>query len=68
MVVLFVAKKLVSVEDAVEINPLSKAKVVEVAFSPVPRVVNGNSKEPPLEVGQLVRQSPERQRIDVEAY
>ena len=41
------------VEDAVEINPFKNARVVEVAFSPVPRVVNGKAKELPQPV-QLV--------------
>lgn len=46
--VAFVKRKLVSVEEAVEINPSKKAKVVDVAFSPELKVVNGKSKlEPP---------------------
>ena len=43
------------VDDAFAINPLSKDRVVEVEFSPEPRVVNGNAK--PLPPGQEVLQS-----------
>ena len=38
--------KSVRVEEAVEMKPLRKARVVEVAFSPVPKVVNGNEAVP----------------------
>ena len=33
-----------SVDDAAEINPFKNARVVDVAFSPVESVVNGNPK------------------------
>ena len=36
--------KVVRVEDAPEIKPLPKTRVVEVEFSVVPRVLNGNAK------------------------
>ena len=39
--------KLVRVEEAVERKPFNKARVVEVEFSPVPRVVNGKLKDEP---------------------
>jgi len=57
------------VEEAVAMRELVlvKTMVVEVAFSPDPRVVNGKAKEEPDD-GQLVRQSPETQRMVVEAY
>ena len=42
----------VRVDDAVEMKPCKKARVVEVAFSPVPRVVNGKVKLPPVSVPQ----------------
>lgn len=58
--------KLDRVEEAVERNPLRKARVVEVEFSPEPKVVKGKAKVE--NVGQLVLQSPEIQRIVVEAY
>ena len=38
----------VKVEEAVERKPFKKARVVEVAFSPEPRVVNGKVNELPL--------------------
>jgi len=41
------ASKVLKVVEAVETKPLRKAKVVEVAFSPVPSVVQGKAKLPP---------------------
>ena len=55
------------VEEARARKPFWKERVVEVAFSPDPRVVNGKAKEEPDD-GQAVRQSPETQRMVVEAY
>jgi hypothetical protein len=56
--------KLVRVDEAFERKPLLKAIVVLVAFSPVPRVVNGKANDDPPAVGQVVRQvSPVRQRV-----
>lgn len=46
MVVDLVMMASVSVDDAVEMKPFKNARVVEVAFSPVPRVVNGKVKLP----------------------
>ena len=64
VVVEFVAVNVVSVEEAVETKPLLNSSVVLVAFSPVPRVLNGKAKDPPAPVGQVVRQvSPVRQMV-----
>lgn len=53
-----------SVDDAVETKPLPNSNVVDVEFSPVPKVVNGNAKEEPPPVGQVVRHvSPVRQNV-----
>ena len=41
VVVALVARKLESVEEAVEMKPLLNSRVVEVACSPVARVRNG---------------------------
>ena len=38
------ARMVERVEEAVEINPLLNSMVVEVAFSPVPRVLYGKAK------------------------
>ena len=56
----------VRVDEAFERKPLLKAMVVPVAFSPVPRVVNGKAKV--RAAGKEVRQSPEIHRMVVEAY
>ena len=53
VVVLLVAVKEVRVDEALEIKPRPKTKVVEVEFSPVARVVNGKAEpeviqEPPM--------------------
>jgi hypothetical protein len=53
---------LASVDEAVERKPFKKARVVEVAFSAEPRVLNGKAKGPPA-VGQEVLQSLEIQRV-----
>jgi hypothetical protein len=45
VVVLLVMMASVRVDEAVEMKPSKNARVVEVAFSPVPRVVNGKEKE-----------------------
>ena len=66
VVVEFEAVKLLKGDEAFERKPLLKAMVVEVEFSPVPRVVNGKAKV--RAAGNEVRQSPEIQRIVVEAY
>ena len=66
VVVPFRAVKLVRVDEAFERKPLLKAMVVPVAFSPVPRVVNGKAKV--RAAGKEVRQSPEIHRMVVEAY
>ncbi len=42
--VALVKVKVVRVEEALETKPLPKLMVVEVEFSPVPRVLNGNAK------------------------
>ena len=56
------ARKFVRVEEARDRKPFWKEMVVEVAFSPVPRVVHGKANEPL--VGQLVLHvSPVRQRV-----
>jgi hypothetical protein len=50
--------KLVRVDEAFERKPLLKAMVVLVAFSPVPRVVNGKLKvapEPVMVIGAAPR-------------
>ena len=57
-VVALVAVKVVRVEEAEEMRPLLNSRVVEVAFSPVPRVLNGKEK---VEAdGNDVRQSPDK--------
>ena len=48
MVVPFTPVKLVKVDEAFERKPLLKAMVVEVEFSPVPRVVNGKAEPAPV--------------------
>ena len=54
----------VKVDEAFERKPLLKARVVEVEFSPVPRVVNGKANDDPPAVGQVVRQiSPVKQTV-----
>ncbi len=54
----------VKVEEAKERKPFWKERVVEVAFCPVPSVVQGKAKEEPLPVGQVVRHvSPVRQSV-----
>ncbi len=58
--------KFVRVDEALERKPLLKAMVVEVEFSPVPRVVNGKAKV--RAAGNDVRQVPPRQSSVVEAY
>jgi hypothetical protein len=56
--------KFVRVDEAFERKPLLKARVVEVEFSPVPRVVNGKANDDPPAVGQVVRQiSPVKQTV-----
>jgi hypothetical protein len=60
-VVAFVAVNVVIVDEAVDTKPLLNSRVVDVAFSPVPRVLNGKAKVPA--VGQVVRQSPARQIV-----
>jgi ribosomal protein L12E/L44/L45/RPP1/RPP2 len=51
----------VKVVEAVDIRPLLNSTVVEVACSPVPRVLNGKAKL--RAAGQDVRQSPVRQIV-----
>jgi len=43
VVVAFVAVKVVRVEEALEIKPLPNWSVVDVEFSPVPKVLNGKA-------------------------
>ena len=45
------------VDEAVDRKPFWKERVVEVAFSPEPRVMNGKAKPPPPPAGQEVLQS-----------
>lgn len=52
------------VDEELERKPLLKTMVVPVAFSPVPRVVNGKAKLDPPPVGHVVLQvSPVRQSV-----
>ena len=51
------------VEEAFEIKPSWKTKVVEVAFSPVESVVQAKSSPPPPPLGHEVRQSLPRQIV-----
>jgi hypothetical protein len=44
VVVALVARRSVMVEEASEMNPELKRSVVDVEFSPVPRVVHGKAK------------------------
>lgn len=53
--------KFVKVDDADERKPFRKARVVEVACSPVPSLVK--SQEKVSAAGQLVRQSPAKQTV-----
>ena len=64
VVVPFRAVKLVRVDEAFERKPLLKAMVVPVAFSPVPRVVNGKAKVEPPDTGHVVLHvSPVRHKV-----
>jgi hypothetical protein len=56
--------KVVRVEEAVETKPLLNSRVVEVAFSPELRVLNGKAKVEAA--GKAVLQSPPRHRVPVE--
>ena len=58
------AKKLVRVEEAVEIKPLRNSRVVEVACSFVESLVKGKANV--RAAGQPVRQSPVRQIVPEE--
>ena len=54
----------VNVDEAFERKPLLKAMVVEVEFSPVPRVVNGKAKVDPPDTGHVVLHvSPVRHNV-----
>jgi len=66
VVVALVMRASERVDEAVETKPFRKARVVEVEFSPVPSVRNGKAKV--RAAGKEVRQSPEIQRMVVEAY
>lgn len=57
---------LVKVEEAIERIPPWKLMVVAVACSLEPSLVNGQANVEAA--GKEVRQSPERQRMVVEAY
>jgi hypothetical protein len=57
-----IVETLASVDEAVERKPFKKARVVEVAFSAEPRVLNGKAKDEP-DAGQAVLQSLEIQRV-----
>ena len=60
--VALVKVKVVRVEEAVERNPFSKARVVEVACSLVESLVKGQGSPAAVE-GHTVRQSPARQIV-----
>ena len=66
VVVALVAVNVESVEEAVDRKPFSNARVVEVACSPEPSLVKGQAKVEAA--GKAVLQSPEIQRMVVEAY